>query len=214
MLAPLTHHLAETSTTWAQQLGPIIDELIRGLASTPGIKLGRVATPLTQANRSRGRDAVRRRQPATDRKTMAPRPKSSRCESCGVNIENRDRRCKACNADYQTARMAETRAEQWEQRRRTGDDPSHGGTAAIRRGLTNRSHQNAIAAWQPGDQPTDPGYYRTTILPTLTDVRARTIADALQVSDAYARQIRKGTRTPHPRHWPMLQQLGANHSDS
>ncbi len=90
--------------------------------------------------------------------------------------------------------MAEARPEQWQQRKESGNDPSHGGQATTRRSETTRKHQTAIAAWQPGDQPTDPDYYRTKVFPDLQGATSSAIAEALGVTTVYARQIRNGRK--------------------
>lgn len=205
LLPPLTHQLADTSDSWRRSLVPIVDELIRTLAETPGINVGRVATPFTQANRSRGRDETRRHTPTIP---QAPKPTESLCIDCGATIKATKTRCQECNDAFQTARMAEARTEQWRQRKESGEDPSHGGRATIRRSETTRRHQAAITEWQPGDQSTDPAHYQTSIYPGLKESSAAAIAESLGVSTVYARQIRNGRKIPHPRHWATLTDLG------
>jgi hypothetical protein len=59
VLAPLTHTLAETAPRWAKAIAPVVEDVAALLVSGGGRQLS-LPTPLTQANRSAGRDSVRR----------------------------------------------------------------------------------------------------------------------------------------------------------
>jgi hypothetical protein len=52
-------------------------------------------------------------------------------------------------------------------------------------------------------------YYTKEIQPRLTGLRVREIANAIEVSHAYAGLVRAGKRRPHPRHWRTLAKLVA-----
>jgi CRISPR-associated endonuclease Cas1 len=93
VLEPLTHRLAETGPTWARALGPVAERVVRLLSEEGTATPPRPPTPLTGANRSRGRspriDAGR---PAPTR-TMLPR---SGCRACGTPVPNPRRYCDTC----------------------------------------------------------------------------------------------------------------------
>ena len=59
--------------------------------------------------------------------------------------------------------------------------------------------------WKPSDQPSwlTKRFYLEKIQPLLASLSGTAIAKALNVSRAYANEIRKG-RLPHPRHWKAL----------
>jgi hypothetical protein len=63
--------------------------------------------------------------------------------------------------------------------------------------------------WSPSSLPTwlNKEFYVQKIQPQLRTVKVREIAQAMQVSQAYATFIRSGQRSPHPRHWLVLAQL-------
>ena len=61
VLAPLTHTLAETTAQWARAIAPVVESVAAMLAANSASRIERLPTPLTQANRSAGRDAVRRK---------------------------------------------------------------------------------------------------------------------------------------------------------
>ena len=49
--------------------------------------------------------------------------------------------------------------------------------------------------------------YRERVLPTLASVSSRAIMAAMDVTQAYALDVRKGKRLPHPRHWSCVAEL-------
>lgn len=81
VLPPLTHLLAETAPTWARYVAPIAERTAHMLAGGSASRISRLSTPLTQTNRSIGRDALRR-QPKVERKASRPAV-SNACRRCG-----------------------------------------------------------------------------------------------------------------------------------
>jgi hypothetical protein len=85
LMPPLTHELAETGTLWAGELGHVTERVARTLfeavrssiSATPSGKPGSplpfaLPTPLTERNRSRGRESYRRKpEPKTVRQMQA-----------------------------------------------------------------------------------------------------------------------------------------------
>ena len=199
VLAPLTHELATTTTAWAERLAPITEQVARQLAdASPAII--RIPTPLTQTNRKSAVSRQRRR-PATSR-TGPPSP-STHCQECGTQVEPPQKRCTDCDTAYRTsldhprlARLATLRAD--------GEDPAHGGDAARRRGSTNAAHCAQAAAWEQANPRPDPETFRRDILPGLQHCSPQRMAEATGLSRPYCTLIRRGTYTPHPRHWKGL----------
>jgi hypothetical protein len=52
--------------------------------------------------------------------------------------------------------------------------------------------------------------FATEILPRLIDLTASEIATATGLSQHYAALIKRGRKTPHPRHWQTLREIGAS----
>jgi hypothetical protein len=50
------------------------------------------------------------------------------------------------------------------------------------------------------DQPADPEWFRHEILPGLHNVSLTVLARATGLTPVYLSQIRRGLKTPHPRH--------------
>jgi hypothetical protein len=93
--------------------------------------------------------------------------------------------------------------------RTDGRDPAHGGEAGRKRGeAIRRSHgeRAAITAELMLDDDAVRAQFRK-LLPRLRRVPLGRIAEALSVSAGYASFIRRGRRTPHPRHLPALRAL-------
>lgn len=99
-------------------------------------------------------------------------------------------------------------------RRRDGTDPAHGADAAAKRGDANRQHQLANAAWNPDGRPTDPDYYRSEILPKISQLASAALVEATGLSRNYCAQILRGSRIPHPRHWATLENIPTDHRAS
>jgi hypothetical protein len=81
--------------------------------------------------------------------------------------------------------------------------------AQAQRAESMRRHEAGKAAWNPAGHPAwlTEEAYRQKIQPFLANVQTSKIASALAVTWAYASEIRKGNKLPHPRHWEMLAKL-------
>jgi hypothetical protein len=55
----------------------------------------------------------------------------------------------------------------------------------------------------------DPSVFATEILPRLRDLTATEIAGATGLSQHYCALIRRGKKTPHPRHWNTLKAVAS-----
>jgi CRISPR-associated endonuclease Cas1 len=210
VLAPLSHQLAETTMTWARLIAPVAETVATMLAQSPGAKLDRLPTPLTNSNRHAGRAAMRRRlKPATS----TPRPLlPPTCRDCGEPLPSRHRDyCDQClrqqharqHAAFQASGLAALAA-----RKKQGDDPTHGGDAAARRGRSIAASKVEIAEWEARyGKLLDPTAFQRDILPRLQGIPLRRLMDATGLSLRYCSQIRRGEKTPHPRHWDALRRL-------
>jgi hypothetical protein len=76
------------------------------------------------------------------------------------------------------------------------------------RAATQRKQAAARNAWNPLDMPDwlNARFYRDKIQPAIANFTISTICSALDVSEPYAAEIRKG-RLPHLRHWITLARL-------
>jgi CRISPR-associated endonuclease Cas1 len=211
VLAPLTHVLAETAPTWARAIAPVVERVAQALmkdADHAPRTRAFLPTPLTQAHRSAGRDGLRHHSRAA-----APAPAMPpACRNCGVLLDRADRIfCDDCLPE----RYSESRREAMEagrealaRSRNQGQDPAHGGDAARTRGEKVGRHNRERARWQSASPVDgDPRLFRREILPRLRRVPLSRIARVVGVSEGYASFIRRGLRTPHPRHWEGLKGL-------
>ena len=151
IMPPLTKLLAETAPHWAAAVAPIAERLARQLLGKGNAQktAGRpqpVPTPLTQANRSKGRDAIRKRAARSSRSKQAVISKT--CVVCGADLRGRQRRyCTTCRPIRSLDAVAKAH-EVLRARRLAGDDPAHGGNAAKLRGKRNSVTLRANAEWE------------------------------------------------------------------
>lgn len=202
VLRPLARQLASTATTWAGHSGPIVETACQILTSHADAPID-VPTPLSHTNHARAWDA-RRTRPANTRATAIQLPAS--CRDCGEPLPTRRHRyCPSCRqtrfrSTAPTARA--TAATVLAQLRQNGQDPAHGGHAAIIRGSKNATHQAAVRDWT-GERP-DPEIFHAEILPGLRDLTIHDLVAATGLSEHYCSLIRLGKKTPHARHWDAL----------
>jgi hypothetical protein len=89
-----------------------------------------------------------------------------------------------------------------ELRKAKGDDPTHGGEAAKRRGESAAKRKREIAEWEREyGRLTDLDVFREKILPMMRNVPLSRLVRETGLSLRYCSQIRRGEKTPHPRHW-------------
>jgi hypothetical protein len=95
ILSPLTRELAQTLPVWAELIAPVCERVAKTLAEAPGSKIKRVLTPLTRANYTEARDAVRKRPlPPAQGRALKPAPT---CRQCGGEVPRSDRMyCDEC----------------------------------------------------------------------------------------------------------------------
>ncbi|MDR7555719.1 MAG: CRISPR-associated endonuclease Cas1 [Armatimonadota bacterium] len=201
VLLPLSRALLATSPRWAQAVAPWAERVAALLAETAGSRR-RLPTPLTQANRSAGREGIRKAAPNAP---ALPGLEYTVCVRCGVVLEARGRMfCDDCGKQDKTERIVAAGLREFARRRRTGVDPSHGGQAARRRAEALRRRRREARAWDETHPRPDPEVFRREILPLLRSVPLERIVRAAGISLRYASLIRRGLYVPHPRHWEAL----------
>jgi hypothetical protein len=204
---PLSHHLAATTPRWASAIAPHAEWLAQTLTDTPGVRPDRTATPRTPTNRRRGRDNTRRRLPTQQPSPLLP---EANCLECGTPIETGRKRCNPCNDRYQQNRLTNIQRQSLnvlEELRNQGRDPAHGSETANKRATTVTQQNAKSAAWDQTNQRPNPETWSQQILPGLANVTLTDMMQATGLSSGYCSMIRRGDKTPHPRHWKPLNDL-------
>ena len=171
--------------------------------------VGRTATtPLTGQNRLDGREPLRRKpnkqQPAKPAKQTPP------CQRCGNALPRPGRTyCDQYLPNYQREHYAEafhgSGLRAIETAKQRGNDPRHGDTAATRRAETNVQRKREAREWDDRyGKLTDLSAFEREILPLIHDVPLSRRVHATGLSLRYVSLVRRGERTPHPRHWQNL----------
>ena len=205
LLAPLAHDLAETMPQWAKLLAPMTEQAAHAfLGEMEGI--ARRRTPLT------GRPKTAPRKPArSTATTQISRPRPT-CPDCGGLLGDKRRiRCPQCT---DANRLNLTRERVAAQRQLIDDLETSKITGVKHRrqlGAARSSLSRLLAdLWDLENPagPRDPALFASRILPGLEATPVSLIRVALGVGNDAAWRIRKGTLTPHPRHWAALEKLG------
>jgi CRISPR-associated endonuclease Cas1 len=202
LLPPLTDRLAETTTTWASMIAPVAERAAAMLAKAPGTRVDRLPTPLTNSNRLTSREPMRRR----NRQPRPPRPPAL-CKTCSGEIPHPGRDyCDACLPGYQRKqfeqRFSGSGLAQLERLKKEGQDPTHGGKAKAKRGATNSRRKAELRMWeQQYGRLVDLGAFEREIRPLIEQVPLSQLMKVTGLSLRYVSQIRRGEKTPHPRHW-------------
>jgi hypothetical protein len=211
VMPPLTQLFAETAPRWAAAAAPIAERLARqllgkGNSQKAGGRSQPVPTPLTQANRSRGRESVRKSATRSSRSKQAKIAKT--CVVCGADLLGRQRRyCPNCRSTRSLDAVAKAH-EMLRERRLAGSDPAHGGNAAKLRGKRNSGKLLANSEWERNQiGMLDPAIFEEEIMPKLKTVSLLETMQATGLSRTYCGMIRRGVRIPHPRHWEALREL-------
>src|SRR6266508_1560024 len=205
----LARALTATCVVWRQHAAPVAEEAARILASESS-SIDVLPTPLTQGNRSKGRDGIRK----GERKLRFQASRLPRaCMSCGVVFDDGQERtyCDECiddarRSEFDRARVQATTA--LDALRRQGSDPAHGGDAGTKRATSLARRRAQAEAFQrmAGELPARETFIRD-ILPGLAAASIRAMAEATGLTRAYCSMIRRGRYVPHPRHWEALQNL-------
>jgi hypothetical protein len=92
-----------------------------------------------------------------------------------------------------------------EQKKATGADPTHGHAAADRRAETNITRKRQARDWdEQHGKLVDLSAFERDILPLIQEIPLSRLQRATGLSLRYVSLIRRGERTPHPRHWLAL----------
>lgn len=205
---PLSHELAETAPRWGQAIAPVVEAVAHDLARSSGSRIKRTSTPLTGDNRS-ARHQNRKRRATRSSTAARPRPMPA-CKRCGEPVPRRSRTyCDDCLPHYQREQYAEafqgSGIAAIEHRKAAGRDPTHGDRAAARRANTNITRKREAREWdEQHGKLVDLSAFQRDILPLIQDVPLSSLQRATGLSLRYVSLIRRGERTPHPRHWATL----------
>lgn len=214
LVPPLTHQLAETAPYWAKLLGPVVERVAKAFAEVATSRVDRLPTNLTQANRSAGRDHLRR-QP----RKRSVRPEGldrSLCTGCGREVDPGQAWCAGCRPAVKLQAgldgLAAGRALRAELRLR-GQDPAASDTAKVKLRHTLRTRRAEESAWdRDNPQVFDPAVFAREVLPLIQGVPVRRLAAMTGLSVGYCALVRRGLRTPHPRWWQRLTHVGVSRS--
>jgi CRISPR-associated endonuclease Cas1 len=191
---PLSHELAETAPLWAAAITPAAEAAAGLLAQSDGSRITKVPTPLSDRNRLA----------RYGREPRIPRLKSpitnGACKECGGLLPRRGRvYCDDC-LPSNSQRGSGLTANQWVDR--IGADPTHGGSAGTARAATNVARKRQIREWDTRHgKLVDLSAFERDILPLIREVPLSRLQRATGLSIRYVSLIRRGERTPHPRHW-------------
>jgi len=167
-----------------------------------------IRTPLTQANRSAGRDAVRKK-PKRESQLVLPDVVSA-CVTCGAVLDSSDRvYCDDCLTEFKqenSIQFGKTGAAALAKLRGEGKDPAHTEKAKAAVAKTVSKHQQAVLAWNANNERPDKEEYLKEILPLVEKATLPQLMKATGLSIKYCADIRKG-RVPHARHWEALRVL-------
>lgn len=204
---PLSHELAETAPRWAAAVAPAVEAVAQQLTCAGGSRIKQVATPLTGSNRS-ARYAKPRRQAIPRAAQRAALPPT--CKRCGGPVPRRSRTyCDDCLPHYQREQYAHafsgTGLTAIEKKKAEGADPTHGAEAGTRRAEANVVRKREAREWdEQHGMLVDLSAFGREILPLIQDVPLSRLQKATGLSLRYVSLIRRGERTPHPRHWEAL----------
>jgi CRISPR-associated endonuclease Cas1 len=196
LMAKFTERLSETAAKWATLVAPHAEWIVRRLAVAGAQSAVGIPHPtrLTHSNR---RSSTRALISANGPEVVYPKL----CATCGEPRKYGKRNCAKCSAAVSSENLKAAA--------HYGRIATHGPVAEARRSKTQSRQRAAIKRWQPSKQPAwlTQDMLNDRILPSLRKIEVPIIAAALRVSQPYATAIRRGTRTPHPRHWGVLAKI-------
>ena len=183
LTAALALRLGATGPLWARLLGPVARKIASDLSS------------------AQERAPVRRGPtPPATMPANKPQALPHTCRECGNDRPRGQNLCLVCARAAQTKTFTVILA-----KARAG---AHNAAAQESRAHTTKRNAIAVKLWEESGEPRLAAkVYDRNVLPLLSHLKTAAIASALQVSESYAAQIRKGERRPHQRHWPVLSRL-------
>jgi CRISPR-associated endonuclease Cas1 len=197
LMASIAAQLAETASSWRSAVAPWAEWIASALwsSSPKSARKPNLATRLTKQHHreAKGRPPL----PAFD----AQPETETFCRACGVAIRSGAIYCKACAVIDSTERVKQVAPAGWA--------ATQSATAQALRSETKKRHDAAKKAWDPASHPAwlTEEAYREKVRPLLMGISTSRVATVLGVTWAYAQDIRKGHKLPHPRHWLKLAEL-------
>jgi hypothetical protein len=229
VLAPLTHRLAEAMPAFGAALAPVVERVVRILASASPYDVATPSVLTMEKHRAAARRRVdgsspspalsgvgpgteglgprtkRRRKPPAQLEAALPLPI---CKGCGVVLEipeDRRRRRGAYCPDCLARRRAELGAAlPAAAHERTAEFVAHTGISPTHNPETRDRRRRANSTNQA---ERDEEWFRSVVFPGLSSVTLTTIAKVTGMSTSAASKVRAGRRVPHPRHWSRLADL-------
>jgi CRISPR-associated endonuclease Cas1 len=204
----LSHELAETAPRWAEAIAPAAEAVAQLFASGVGSRIRQLSTTLTGSKRS-ARYAGKHRQTVASRSKSPTRPTPT-CKRCGGRVPRPGRvYCDDCLPHYQREQYEQSFLGSGlaaiERRKADGADPTHGATAAGRRATSNVTRKREAREWEEQHgKLVDLSAFQRDVLPLIQGVPLSRLQRATGLSIRYVSLIRRGERTPHPRHWQAL----------
>lgn len=198
LMAQFVARLSETASMWRKAAAPFAEAVAQALWST-AVKAGsRKAVLATRLTQRHNRAAKGQSTTLTPERAVAP---ESVCRVCGVSIRSGGQYCRECAVTVSTASVVKAAPSGWI----AAQTPQ----AQAARSETKQRHDAERKAWDPARHPSwlTEEAYRSRVQPALMVVSAGAIARALDVTWAYASNVRKGKQIPHPRHWVTLAEL-------
>lgn len=195
LLSDFAARLSETAPIWYRQVAPVAEWVARAFWST----IRRPDTPFTTRLTHDNKRAAKGN-PSQSPFTRTPSQQNV-CLECGKPIDRAQRWCAQCSRKNSVAALVDGA--------KLGRVIAHGAQAQARLKETKRRHDLARKQWFPDSLPAwiTEEVYDKQIQPQLRAASMSQIAEAIGVSIAYASDIRKGKRRPHPRHWHTLAKL-------
>jgi hypothetical protein len=197
LMADFTSLLSETLPMWRRAVAPVTEFTAEILwASQAGTARKRsLATRLTgiRNREAKGGASPRRREQFVKPQCL--------CRTCGAPIETGGQYCRTCSVARVAENVKRITPSAWVATQMP--------RAQAFRAETQRRHAAAQKAWDPASHPAwlNEDAYRTKVQPRLMDISTSRIATTVEVSWAYASNVRKGKALPHPRHWLTLAKL-------
>src|SRR5579862_862532 len=218
ILPPLSHELSQTAEHWGRLIAPIVEAVAHQLADSPGSRIADSPTPLTRTRRQRTSRQPKRHVVRMSSASTSSNPPA--CKRCGGPVPRASRvYCDDCLPPYQRDQYAEafhgSGLQAIEERKQKGNDPTHGDTAGQRRATSNVRRKSEVREWDERfGKLTDLSAFQREILPLIQTVPLSRLQQATSLSLRYVSLIRRGEKTPHPRHWQAFFEAGAAGADS
>ena len=225
----ITALLSETSPLWRRAVAPVTEWVAstlnrESMDKSPSLKdrkLQKVPTPLTEANRSSGRDSYRKRK---IKSKSTNRPILNTCPECGEVVKKSDREfcSKACyeihNNEVVLPKLMKAGPRRMAEKRQSGLDLNHGGEVAAKRGRSNVMRFLQRVEWERLNPDVDIAAeklrFTKDLLPRLQIIPVRQLAKESGLSRRYSSLIRRGEYVPHPMHYQKLEVLISMYSEN